>query len=586
METGVSYIAVMSSRRGHGPVPVLLSLLLCPVLVHCGFAQTSTRCTLSATVVNSATGVGIPHALVSYRGLASGYRFTDAAGGIHVENLPSGPYSLAVSKPGFVSEDELSSRQNVFAMMGQPQNVPEQESFEITPSQTFKNVELKPDSSVLRIKLLPVAAISGTVLDEHGEPLEGLSVQSVAVKASLSGVDYAPSASTSTDDRGRYLFPKLVPGDYLIRLAGEISATHYFAGKAVPDGDHRGMRPVYYPSGDTTAGAFVFHLVPGEQTNADFQQPTERAFDIDGRLTGFVSHAWTQMQLYRDGDRLPVARAYVNLANGQFRVIDVPPGSYTLRAVQYESDPVKWLAAEASVNVTAEPVRDMVVDLAGAASIPVSVDYEAGAEPNGPLFLTLEPQHARQNMRNANIGGRRRPAPEGQEETENSAPDTSGPQTAAFTDVIPDQYRLRVNGAGDGYVASATLGDVDVLHREFRVGAAPGEMRIVVRGDSASLEGQVTSKGSPAVGASVCLIPQDGGDALRCGAGDQAGHYQIQGVAPGDYRVAAWYGLPTIEELQSGLGDVLTVEAGEHRTVSLEAAENPDAAVGMVAIER
>jgi len=585
MGTAVSYSAVMSGRQGRGLATVLLGFLLCPALAQRGFTQSSTRCTLSATVVNSATGVGIPHALVSYQGMASGYRFTDAAGGIHVENVPSGRYVLRASKPGFVSEEELSSRQNVFAMMGRRQNEPDEESFEVTPNQAFQNLELKPDSPVFRIKLLPVAGISGTVLDEHGEPLEGLSVQAVAIKTSLSGVDYAPSASTSTDDRGRYLFAKLVPGDYLIRLAGEISATQYFAGKAVPNGDHRGMRPVYYPSGETTAGAFVFHLVPGEQTNADFQQPTEHAFDIDGRLTGFIPHAWTQMQLYREGDRLPVARAYVNLMNGQFRVIDVPPGSYTLRAVQYQSDPVKWFAAEASVNVTAEPVRDMVVELSGAVSIPVSVTYEAGAQPNGPVILTLEPQHARQNVRSTSVGGRRSPAPADGEQAGVSAPDAGETEAAAFTDVIPDQYRLRVGGAGDGYVASATLGDVDVLHGEFRVGGAAGEMRIVVRGDSASLEGQVTSKGSPAIGASVCLIPRDGGEELKCGAGDPAGHYQIQGVAPGDYRVAAWYGLPTVEQLQSGLGEALTVEAGEHRTVSLEAAGNPEGAARMVPIE-
>ena len=110
------------------------------------------------------------------------------------------------------------------------------------------------------------------------------------------------------------------------------------------------------------------------------------------------------MQMYRDGDRLPVARAFVNQSNGQFRVIDVPPGSYTLRAIQFQTDPPKWLAAEAPVSIGSEPVSGLVVGLGSGVDIPVSVAYEAGARVDGQLFLVLQPQHTRQNARSMVTG--------------------------------------------------------------------------------------------------------------------------------------------------------------------------------------
>jgi hypothetical protein len=50
--------------------------------------------------------------------------------------------------------------------------------------------------------------------------------------------------------------------------------------------------------------------------------------------------------------RLPVGRIFVNLSSGYFRVVDIPRGSYTLRAVQYQADPPQWLAAEEPVMVS------------------------------------------------------------------------------------------------------------------------------------------------------------------------------------------------------------------------------------------
>jgi len=532
-------------------------------------AQEPARCVLAGTVVNSATGTGIAHALVSYNGLASGYRFTDASGSFRVDNVPEGHYTLTVSKPGFVAERGL-------APVVQPNRLPELDPAlnRAALNPATEQLEVKPDSPPGRIQFVPVSSIVGTILDDNSEPIQGVSVEGIAVNASLGDSGYVVTQTTRTDDRGHFALLNLPPGDYIVRLAGEDSSTHYFSGSRLNlNNDHRGMQPVYYPNSDSLSSALVLHMAAGERLNADFQQTPEAAFDINGRLTGFVPQAWTRLQLYREGDRLPLGVAYVNISTGQFRAVDVPRGRYTLRAVQYQADPPKWLAAEVSVVVTAEAIRDFVMELKGGVDIPVTVSYEAGAVADGLVQLTLQAQHTRQIMQQLVLGKRPKPAgPSASGSPEQALADSRVSQPHLFTGVIPDRYRLSAMAFGDGdYVASAKFGDLDVLHSEFPAGGMAGELHVTVKGDSATVEGQVSSQGKPVEGAQVLLIPATNDRAgLKFGYCDEEGKYQITGVAPGEYRIQAWRQSPTAKEILSGSGETLTLQPSEHRAVALE----------------
>jgi hypothetical protein len=547
-------------------MPVRLGWTLAAILLTgSAFAQTPPQtCTLAGTVVNSATSAGIPHALVTYAGPTQGFRFTDTGGNIQVASVPCGQYFLEVSKPGFGSGQEDPAEAFLLSNPILREAMEDQsEQSGAPPKPANLPVNLAPDSSAARIPLVPLASIVGTVLDENGEPIYGVVVQGIAVKSSLSGTDYVPARTAHTDDRGHYELLGLTPGDYVVRLAGESSSTQFFQGSNLnPNNDHRGMQPVYYSNVDSLSAAQVLHLAPAAQANADFRQATEPAFDINGRLSGFIPQTWTQLQLFRDGDRIPLGRAFVNLTTGQFRVTDVARGTYTLRVQQYQPDPPLWYAAEEPITITAEPIRNLVVQLSGAVDIPVSVSYEAGAHDDGSINLLLMPQHSRENVRQLSIGKFANPQTDAQ---------SSGPK--ALTNVMPDKYKLQV-GADAGYVASAKLGDVDVLHGEFAIGSAGGELHITVRGDSATVEGQVTFQGQPAPGAQIFLISASGdGSGLKTGFGDPKGHYEIRGVPPGDYRIQAWTGAPATKEILSGSGETLTLQPSEQRTMSLEAAQ-------------
>ena len=207
-------------------------------------------------------------------------------------------------------------------------------------------------------------------------------------------------------------------------------------------------------------------------------------------MTGFVPQAWTRLKLYRDGEGMPLGRAFVNISSGQFRIVDVPRGNYTLRIEQYQADPAKWLAAEQQVAISSEPIRNLVVPLSAGVDIPVSVSYEAGAKEGGIIHITLQPEHTPANLRQLQLGRFDLPqqGPDVAGESPVLAANSADPSNpSVLTGVIPDQYRLHVQFfSHGGYIASGKMGDLDVLHGKFSVGESiPGELHITVRGDSA-----------------------------------------------------------------------------------------------------
>jgi hypothetical protein len=351
---------MLTRGRWSGPA-ILMIAWLCLASFPGALAQSPPHCALAGAVFNSVTNAPIPRALVTFLGSAAGFRFTDAGGSFRVDGVPCGQHTISVSKPGFVGEGELSGARNPspFGPDAAPEDQ-ENEKGPRAPDPAVQIVDVEAGSAPARVRLVPLASITGAVVDENGEPLQGVIVQAISVKTSLDAADYVPAGKGRTDDRGHYSLLNLRPQDYIVRLAGEVSSTTYFVGtKLSPNNDHRGMQPVYYPNADAESAAQVIHLGGGDRASADFQRPSEPAYDINGWLTGFVPGIWTQIQMYREGDRMPLGRAYVNISSGQFRVVDVPRGHYTLRTVQYQTDPPLWLAAEMPVAITSEPIQDL-----------------------------------------------------------------------------------------------------------------------------------------------------------------------------------------------------------------------------------
>ena len=134
--------------------------------------------------------------------------------------------------------------------------------------------------------------------------------------------------------------------------------------------------------------------------------------------------------------------------------------------------------------------------------------------------------------------------------------------TFTISGIVPNQdYRVFVNpillplgnqpaptppALQNAFVKSVTLGGMqaDLLNTGFRMTTQAGQQLVITLGNNAgTLEGRVMNGREPVLGATVVLIP-DSAQRFhinhKVANTDQAGHFKIFSVPPGDYKLFAW----------------------------------------------
>ena len=147
-----------------------------------------------------ASGPPIPGAMVTLDRSTRVMTTTD--GRFVFRNLNHGNYQLTAEKSGYVP-GEFGARR--------PRG--SSRSIVIVAGQRRRDVI---------IRLWRHAAITGTVVDEAGEPLIGVSVTASRRTAPVGRVKFVMEGySTTTDDRGMYRISRLVPGTYVVLIRSQ-----------------------------------------------------------------------------------------------------------------------------------------------------------------------------------------------------------------------------------------------------------------------------------------------------------------------------------------------------------------------------
>jgi hypothetical protein len=414
---------------------------------------------LMGQVLDGSTGRPVPDAIVScsgggLRGAANAAQpsqprvMVDGQGRFVFRDLPAGTFTLGAAKAGYFG-----------GASGQR-----------TPMGPSRPIELGDGERIgdVTLRLWPYATVTGTVLDEAGAPVAGISAQLFRRSAVNGRWQFTGSASAETDDRGAYRFGSVTPGSYVVAVrSGDVAGEQLMMSllmsdesnfmKLLPklvnrgeesqiiDGSVRLIPTTYYPNMTTSSQAMEIAITPGvERSGVDFRVKAVPARSVAGTVTGLPASTSVNVRLKSIdaavADAL-IASASVSAdpngtnSNSRFIMTGVPAGQYILEAESRAqvsgsramragargggapgaplppAPDAPTMCASMPVTIGDRNITDLVVALHAGGRVSGRVEFDGGAERPTPeqlnqISVTIAPVDQAQNNFQNILNGR------------------------------------------------------------------------------------------------------------------------------------------------------------------------------------
>jgi beta-lactamase regulating signal transducer with metallopeptidase domain len=440
------------------------------------------------------------------------YRATTGRDGhFSISNVRTGDYLVAATAPGYVQR-----------FFGETSNDTPETSLHVAPGQRTPSID---------IPLELAGSVSGRILSDAGEGLEGVEVELLRRTYVPGGSRPIAVAFAQTEDKGAYRFGDVTPGEYYVRAYA--SAALAPTRKDVP----RSYVPTLFPEATDIEYARPVVLGDGDELGGiDFALATSQRRSVAGRLVDpdGASLTTARIQLLPHSTGVLDEQETSAAADGTFRFASVPAGHY-LVTVFDTSGRRSWNTAVHDL-----PVFDDVTDLRLTAGPSVVIIGRVTGENGQPLpfdatdlQMTLEQQTS-----------------------------TLGINSAGFAKVSADgsfamrsgagSLQLRVGGVPPRwFVKSVRLNEVDVTDKEFEL--APGgqqRFEVTLTNRVSRLAGTVTDRSArPVTNAIVIVFPEDRARwtstrSIRTTFSHQQGLYEVESLPMSRYRAVAVTSLP------------------------------------------
>jgi protocatechuate 3,4-dioxygenase beta subunit len=573
-------------------------------------------------VVDGGSGRPIAGATVAITGSADGRQtgpsprvLSTSDGRFFFRDLPRGTFTITATRLGYA--DGASGRRR--------------------PGGPAQPITLADGERVgdVTVRMWKRAAITGTVVDEMGEPVIGVQVRAFKREFAGGRQRYVPDVSTQpsaiTDDRGVYRFGSLMPGDYIVATVGrpvavsvsmaqelqtrpysnsadigpvalpgtsssiQIGNIAYGLARGVPiPAPARGGRmfvypQTFYPSVPSFPQAAIVSVGAGEERSAiDLQiypLPTLRVAGIvlgpDGPATALALRM------------LPAAAQEVGLAldvptavsdrNGNFEFPAVPAGHYVIRASIRPPRPdprmplQPMLSLEMSIAVGKSDIEGVVLSLQPGVRVSGRLEFEG----NAPRPLASRLQQVPVLLEAARVPANGETELPGRVEADGQFAVPGAP---------PGQYLLRVGGSPEGWMfKSATWRGRNVSDEPFDLESDANDVVITFTDRWTGMHGVVQGPRGPDRDATVLIFPMDqegwtnyglSSRRVRSVRTSRSGDYSVHSIPTGDYyvvavpdeRAADWRDPAFLGSLTSVAARV-TIRDGDQKLVGLRTRE-------------
>jgi hypothetical protein len=463
-------------------------------------AHAQTTGTVEGKVINTANGRAVAGAIVVLQGSEptgdpprpdSYVVETDAQGRFRVEGVAPSRYDASPQREGFAAR--------------------------IYPPFT---VEAGQHVQDINLRLIPLGAISGRVLDTDGDPVSNALVLALRYSYVDGKKELKTLGQGRSNDRGEYRIAGLAPGRCYLKFSPDLLSRRWLntSLRILGPKPEYDFAATYFPAASDLARAVSLDVPPGgELPDNNILLDPDHSYTI--RVTLAANQAGPSTPMVGISTPSGMGGAFSARYGSAHEFPNLAPGTYSVRGL----DAWQGLFVEQVVEVVNSDV-DVTLTLRPELTIDGIVQVEAGAR--------VAVDGVRVKL-------------EGDEPSNNREAAAKPDGTFTIQHVQQTAYQVRVTIPAGGYLKSLRLGKRILASPRIDLAQAAGALSIAVGGDGGKLEGTVMSvQGAPIEGAAVVAVPdgplRDWADLARSAVAGREGKFEVRDLAPGDYRVFAW----------------------------------------------
>ncbi len=461
---------------------------------------------MEGVVISETTGAPLKNAVVLLEQVQESFKKpvarpmtqqTNEEGRFYFAAVPSGDWELTADRRGFATGRYEASKFN-----------PQGRRITVKPKQQLRDLVLK---------LIPQSVIAGRILDNDGEPVEGLRVAVLKAGYAEGAPRWAEVASATTLDNGQYRVPRVGPGRYLVRCGSTATDS---------SGLETTYAPRYYPDASEPSQASMVEVREdgNEIGGLDMRVAPIRVYQVRGRFHSPDGREAAVFLLERSDPSKIFAKSVARLPDYLFNFPRVPPGSYVVYGYSMAGAGVR---ATQLVDVKSDDVDGLILSAAAGEirgsvivkSASRQVDLSAMSVSIRPIWFMPGSYPMPGRVKLTDDLKFRYPV--------------VGREFASFSVAVSET-------PDDCYVLSIQYGGRDVPDSgiEYSYGAP---LEITIATDGARVDGSTVDKDqNPFANAVVALVPTDGVRATRSLNSGPRGVFHFTGVPPGEYKLLAW----------------------------------------------